>query len=302
MKLTNEQWTDRLNEGPRLIWLGKRCTELLDWSYAPHLSDNVPHRHTYFEVCQVGAYGSGTFFVEGTPFKLAPHDLFIARPGLTHQIVNTSSPTMELYWLSFVWLPGAAESGCEMSRWLDGFAAAHHPVVPDEKGQLTALWPALKAVAQADPHPGRDRQLVGLITTLLLTIIQIGTLTPARPPFTRIPDRATKVRLAVRYIYDNLNRRLPVSEIAAYLNVSPRHLARLFDRHLGVSPAAYIEKTRLERAQQLLQTEMPIKKIAATTGYGSVHHFSRAFSRRVGLSPGVYRDVYREKAAGRVPS
>lgn len=281
-------WTDRLNEGPQELGLGGSRVELLNWSYAPHLPNNRPHRHTHFEVCQVGAYGRGAFLVEGTSHQLEPRSLFIARPGVLHQIVNAEAPNMELYWVSFAWLPGAAPAAGELDRWLARFAESPRPVVPDEGGQLTALWTALRAVAQTDSHPGSAPQLAGLMSALLFAVIHAGGV-PAPGTFKAAQPEAARLRLATRYVHDNLDRPLPVSEVAAQLNLSPRQLARLFRQQLGVSPAAYIERARLERAQGLLQVGQPIKGVAAATGYESVHGFSRAFTRGVGVPPGRFR-------------
>ncbi len=82
-------WIKRLNQvGGRLALAGS--VEVLNWAYNPHLPDNVPHRHTYFEVCQVGAHGRGEFRVQDTMHPIASGDLFFARPGFVHQIVNTA--------------------------------------------------------------------------------------------------------------------------------------------------------------------------------------------------------------------
>ena len=287
-------WIRRLNQGPQFIMLGGRKVEILNWSYAPHLPDNRLHRHTHFEICQVGAYGQGRFLVEGRPHDLNPWDLFIARPGITHQIINTTSPNMELFWVSFVWLPEADRPVNEIDALLSSFANSQKLVVRDEEGRISILWRALRVIVQGDLRLGTEEQLKGLMASLLLAIAQAGSelKSPQIEEPTGMEPSAAKVRLAVRYVYDNLHRRLPVSEISSQLNLSPRHLARLFARHLGVSPASYIEQARLDQAKTLLQnTSTPIKGIANTVGYESIHHFSRAFSRRFGLPPGVFREA-----------
>lgn len=287
-------WTSRLNQRARRIALGEGTAEVLDWAYAPHLPDNVPHRHAHFEICQVGAYGSGRFIVEDRPFEIQPGDLFIARPGVVHQIVNTAQPDMELFWVSFVWMPGTDLPKGEVDTLLHIFTQAPLPVVRDEDARVSSLWQALRAVAQGGPRPGFEAQLEGLTASLLLAIAQAGAGQEMSQTAESVGlDAATvKMRLAVRYIHDNLDRRLPVPEIAAQVHLSPRHLARLFAEHVGASPAAYVEGARLDRAKALLEhTGTPIKGIAVAVGYESVHHFSRVFSRQVGRSPGVYRDA-----------
>lgn len=287
-------WLQRLNGGPSRIALGEGVAEVLDWAYAAHLPDNVPHRHTHFEICQLGAYGRGQFWVEGHPYDIGPGDLFIARPGVVHQIVNNDRPDMELFWFAFLWTPGEASPKGELDTLLFLFAESPVLVAPDEGGRISMLWSALRAVAQGGPRPGYDRQLENLMTTLLLAIAQLGA--GSQDCKAELPPEsdagAVKVRLALRYVHDNLDRRVSVSEIAAQVHLSRRQLARLFAQHIGTSPGAYIEQARLNRAKALLEhTGTAIKRIATTVGYGSVHHFSRAFSRQVGRSPGAYREA-----------
>jgi AraC-like DNA-binding protein/quercetin dioxygenase-like cupin family protein len=285
-------WIKRLNQGPRLVALGEAMAEVLHWSYAPHLPDNVPHRHTYFEICQVGTYGSGHFIVENRPYNIWPGDLFIARPGVVHQIVNTAQPNMELFWVSFTWTPKADVPKGEVDTLLHMFAKSPVLVVPDER--VAALWQALRTIARESLRPGSETQITALVGLLLLTIAQAGA-GPAVPLVAKpakFEAGAAKAQLAMRYVHDNLDRHLPIPEVAAQVHLSRRHLSRLFTQFVGTSPAAYIERVRLERACTLLrQTNIPIKGIAAAVGYENVHHFTRAFSRRFGCPPGAFRQA-----------
>ncbi|MDQ3397609.1 MAG: AraC family transcriptional regulator [Deinococcota bacterium] len=287
-------WIKRLNQGPRLIALGEGVAEVLDWAYSPHLPDNVPHRHAHFELCQVGAYGSGHFIVEDRPYAICPGDLFIARPGVVHQIVNHTHPDMELFWVSFLLTPKADPPRGEVDALLHMFAGSPVVVVADAERSIAALWQALRTVAQGSPRAGYDTQLSGLTASLLIAMAQAGAGPAALLTEAAVEQDggAVRARLAARYVHDNLDRRLSVSEIAAHVHLSPRQLSRLFARLIGTSPAAYVEQTRLERACALLQQSgAPIKSIAAAVGYDSVHHFSRAFSRRFACSPGAFRQT-----------
>jgi AraC family transcriptional regulator of arabinose operon len=291
-------WTDRLNQGPHTIALGEAGAEVLHWAYSPHLEDNAPHHHTYFEICQVGRWGQGTFFVEGRPHLLRPGDLFIARPSVTHQIVNAQRPLMELYWVSFRWLPpGRGEPG-EIARLQQLFSTSDVLVASEERAQTARLWAALVELAQRPNRIGYGAQAQALIAALLLAIAQAGSepqaAISAEPPCVDAGEVA--VRVALRYIHDNLSRPLALPEIAAQAGVSPRHLARLFARCVGMSPAVYIAQTRIERARGLLrQDNLPIKAVAEKVGVPDVHYFTRLFSRLTGCPPGQYRQQ-REQA------
>lgn len=289
-------WIERLNRAPARLPLApglERATaEVLHWAYQPHLNDNQPHRHTYFEVCLVGAYGAGRFIVEDRPYTIGPGDLFIARPGVVHQIVNTQNPLMELYWVSFQWEPGqGSETG--VAALLHRFTEAGDVlVVHDTGGHLLSLWQALRAIAGPQGQgPAQDAQIAALSGALLLGILQAGAGEESAVAAPRPSDTgASLARLAVRYIHDNLNRPLSVAEVADYLHLSTRHLTRLITRFTGVSPAAYIEQARMDRARTLLsRSDSAIKQVAQQVGYRDVHHFTRAFTRSIGVSPGRFR-------------
>jgi AraC family transcriptional regulator, regulatory protein of adaptative response / DNA-3-methyladenine glycosylase II len=77
-----------------------------------------------------------------------------------------------------------------------------------------------------------------------------------------------------------------VDRLAARLGVSDRHLRRLFEGQLGVSPLQYLQTRRLLTAKQLLaDTDLPITQVALISGYASVRRFNAAFLEHYGLNP-----------------
>jgi transcriptional regulator GlxA family with amidase domain len=87
--------------------------------------------------------------------------------------------------------------------------------------------------------------------------------------------------------------------MARRAHVSPRHLARLFMRHLHCSPSEFVERVRVAVACRLLaRTDRPISMVAVDVGFGSRETMRRAFLRVRGVPPGVYRrDMRRSDAA-----
>ena len=286
-------WISRLNAAPRLECDGAR---IYNWSYEAHLLDNALHRHAHFEICLVGAYGRGVFAIEGQELPIESGDLFIARPGVVHQIRNSGDALMELFWVSFDWsavLEPPASSSIERSPAYELLRAlANSPVtVARDDGLIFNLWKALRDVAAGEQHAGKDAQLAALQWALLLQIAAVGA--GNRAPAAPIPksDAHHLARLAARYIHDNLARKLSVAEIAAHLHLSPRHFGRLFAQFAGVSPSVYLQTARMERARHLLRaTSEPIKSIAGAVGLPDVHHFTRVFGKCCGVSPAAYRN------------
>ena len=81
-----------------------------------------------------------------------------------------------------------------------------------------------------------------------------------------------------------------VARLAAHLGVSDRHLRRVFDTHLGLSPLQYLLTRKLLAAKQLLaDTQLPIAEVALASGFGSQRRFNAAFAEHYGLNPGQVR-------------
>jgi transcriptional regulator GlxA family with amidase domain len=96
------------------------------------------------------------------------------------------------------------------------------------------------------------------------------------------------------WIADNLDSDLRVETLAERAAMSPRNFARFFRREIGLTPAAYAEELRVERARQLLEEcADPIELISARCGFGTPETMRRAFSRRAGVSPAEYRARFR---------
>ena len=81
-----------------------------------------------------------------------------------------------------------------------------------------------------------------------------------------------------------------VARLAQRLGVSDRHLRRIFEATLGISPLQYLQTRRLLTAKQLLtDTAMPVTQVAMASGFGSLRRFNAAFVGHYGLNPSALR-------------
>lgn len=90
-----------------------------------------------------------------------------------------------------------------------------------------------------------------------------------------------------------------VEDLAERLGVGPRHLSRLFERHVGASPLQTAKTLRIQRAKRLLnETNLPMAEIAVRAGFGSVRRFNAAFAELYGRPPSALRRQRSTEAAG----
>lgn len=81
-----------------------------------------------------------------------------------------------------------------------------------------------------------------------------------------------------------------VAALADRLGVSSRHLARLFERHVGASPQQVARTRRVQRAKRLIdETNEPLAQIAYQAGFGSVRRFNATFRELYRRSPSSIR-------------
>lgn len=76
------------------------------------------------------------------------------------------------------------------------------------------------------------------------------------------------------------------ASLAAELGISERHLRRLFQQELGVSPQQIALSRRLLFAKQLLHdSALPITQVALAAGFASLRRFNDAFQKVYGMNP-----------------
>lgn len=110
------------------------------------------------------------------------------------------------------------------------------------------------------------------------------------------------VRRALRLIADGALDDATVGALAIRLGVGERHLRRLFDTHLGASPAAVARTQRLHLAKQLLErTDLPMADVALAAGFGSVRRFNDQVRQVYGAPPGSLRRDHGRRTGGVAP-
>ncbi len=96
------------------------------------------------------------------------------------------------------------------------------------------------------------------------------------------------------FIVEHPDADLSVGALARQCHMSERHLSRQFTRELGCSPAAYVERVRVDIARRILEeTALGLDAVADACGFGSVETLRRAFHRGVGVAPNDYRTRFR---------
>ena len=147
---------------------------------------------------------------------------------------------------------------------------------------LRALILALIAEPVLYDEAGRG----GAIATLILSEIATARPLPLVLPMPRDP----RLRRVCAALLADPSLPSGLDAWADLAGASPRTLARLFERELGLTFSVWRQRVRFHNALEALVNGEPVRLIAERNGYRSVSAFSAAFRRTMGFPPSTLRD------------
>jgi len=166
-----------------------------------------------------------------------------------------------------------------------GMDAEHIINVTDEESEL--IQRSFKdIIAEYERFsPEKDDLLRNFIHILLLRVREIY-----RPYAKKLNENATRpMKLAsafIRMVEKNFIEMREVSQYAAELHITPKHLSDVVKEHTGRSPRDLINEMVLLEAKVLLgSTDLNITEIAHKLRFNDQAHFGHFIKQRTGCSP-----------------
>ena len=110
------------------------------------------------------------------------------------------------------------------------------------------------------------------------------------PGYAAVDANRRLAQSAARLIEDGRLQDASLADLAATLDVTDRHLRRVFQEEFGVAPVEYAQTQRLLLAKRLLtDTDLSILDIAMASGFASLRRFNDLFRTRYRMTPGELR-------------
>ena len=103
-------------------------------------------------------------------------------------------------------------------------------------------------------------------------------------------ENITAMEEAISYIKQNYMTNITLESLSKQLNYSSNYFNLIFKKYTSLTLRKYIQKTRCEKACELLETTyLSIESICEAVGYSDPKQFFYIFKRIVGIQPGLYR-------------
>ncbi|MDT7586942.1 MAG: hypothetical protein QOE32_4492 [Pseudonocardiales bacterium] len=142
------------------------------------------------------------------------------------------------------------------------------------------------ALVEEDHGPDLTRDVA---RALVVYLQRSGGQSQFSAPLQGPPPRSPALRKITDLVTANPERNHSLGELAKQLNVSPRHLTRLFHDELSTTPARYVESIRFDMARALLDQGHTATHAATLAGFPSYESLRRVFARELSISPAAYQ-------------
>jgi len=263
-------------------------------AFEPAGSSTVWHSH---DLLQIGLMRTGTVRIEfpQEAVEVSAGGFFAIAPRHLHRITDLTDITIQEVFAELTDQPRHWASRAVQAADFSAYAQAS--VVASEAGSLIAAADALLRHAGATAAGSAlvaDGLLVQLLVEAATLPHQIVVCSERSGRSLTFPVQfLDAIRLIERSYHDPDTT---VASLAGRLHLHRSALFRLFRRHLGYGPDAFLTRYRLDRARELLgRPDRRIGEVAYAVGFRDPATFSRAVRRHLGLTPSEVRRAMRAR-------
>ena len=260
---------------------------------------NRVHRHSFFEPCIVLS-GTGEFEHGSAVFSLREGDLFIADPGVYHEIRSLKTTDLGLYFLAFSIARASrtSRSGEKLGlrqETVAEFIRCHSVYLPGQSHLISLFEHAMK-LSRSDvgqmQSPFYGDAAILLLNQVIAALTESARLSAEDHGHHQLTNRVADA------IEKRLHQPLRIATLARDCGMSERTLRRKWKNSSGSSLTNEINHRRIVRASHLLLLpDISIAEVGYQVGLESPAQFSRMFRVLKGLTPKEYRRKY----LGRLP-
>jgi len=269
-------------ELPMLIHVSRICS---------HVASRVTwHSHGGFELLFLLDGATAYEFAGRQGVELHGGHFLVVPPGLVHRgLHDVRSPST---------ICGLALKASPPSAW------KHTTFTTTDVGRLrTALetasqkvhpfnpalrWLVRRLLEETGNYPANPhRAEAGIALRALICAVLVEAMRQILVPLTEPKEFAAA---AIAYLRAHLSDPVGMDDLVRHVGFSRARMFDIFKAQTGLTPNDYLQRVRIEKAQeQLRKTSLSVTQIALATGFSSGQYFSTVFARYAGVSPTAFR-------------
>ncbi|MDO7907491.1 AraC family transcriptional regulator [Paenibacillus sp. JX-17] len=251
----------------------------------PHPRHKVgPAVHNYILIHSVDQ-GHGTFEWQRKKRRLGPGDIFIIFPGVLFSYEADHAEPWSYRWVAL--------QGRRVTEMLESIGVTITDPV------IRGADPAYVAGILETIEHELECKSGEIITTLAadgwfrILLAEFARLNANKLHYSSadmVTDSERAVEQAIRWFQTQYMQPISIDQLATSLGYHRTHFTKVFKQLTSLSPKQYINQVRMERAKELLNTNISIEQVGNSCGFSDPLYFSKQFRKWTGESPTHYRN------------
>ncbi|PDT39690.1 MULTISPECIES: AraC family transcriptional regulator [Sinorhizobium] len=237
--------------------------------------DGRKRGQTPFTVLQHTIGGAGNLRYENRTYRVREGETLLLLVPHNHRYWLEDGGRWEFFWISM--------NGEEALRIHRSILTVTGPVLKLQPETIEHLADCSQRLITGGETPGRASAIAYEAAMALYDDV-FG----SHPVFS---EEYRTMHHVIDHIMANLEKPLPVEELARVSGLSRAHFSRVFAASEGMPPAEFVLQKRLQRAVKLLTktADLPVKEVAILSGFDDPNYFAKVFRRVFGASPTEFR-------------
>lgn len=243
----------------------------------PKISRSLQH-HELIYTCD----GTGSFKIRNKKYSVKPGVLLYITPDTPHSIEMDENIPLRFLTVHFSF----ASVGFNDCKWNVAESTSMLPLHPAQELQdaipveeqfhkLVDCWNA--------KLPGYEFMTRTMLQQLLITITQ--TVSKSSHNYAA----SLKVEKIIKYMHQNLNGKITLTQLAKFVQMTPFYMARTFKAVTGYTIIEYFNKLKIDKSKELLiEGNKKVKEVAQELGFVDEFYFSRMFKKAEGINPSEF--------------
>lgn len=247
--------------------------------------NNKPHKHSFYEL-HYSLGGTMRFDFDDKNSVSVQKGHFIIIPPKKLHMVDTSKRFSKLVFGFDISLNPESAGYKTYSHIIDGLS----------KPSVSKGLPFMEALIERlfdknlKNSAGCKQEIAYLVKALLIEAFDKTQHNKKAERMSEVFHQDERITDSINFIKDNIGLGITREEVADNVYLSVKQIDRLFIKEKGVTLRHYMDEVKIQKiSSYLIETDMPLSKIAERTGFSSEYSMSRFFSANVGVSPAKYR-------------
>ena len=241
---------------------------------------NKMHAHQFYEI-NIVMNGQGRHYIEDTSIKAGVGDVFVIPPEINHGYYSKGNIDIYHILIKTDFFKRYSEELNQIKCFDLMFdiepllrrASGANLNLRLDYNEMSIIYNLLKKINKA----GKDKMFMYQNILALEFIFNLSFLYENKVLNNELESNENiELISALEYIKNNLGNKIILEDIANYCNVSTATLNRRFKKAINLSPMAYLLKSRISKAKELLESGLLNKaEIAQQCGFYDSAHLNK---------------------------